>query len=119
MEAVSAYGAFAKSRVRDLPTRMGFALFLAGSAWVFSHQATCLLWLAAVAAAQVLDLWVASPLLRRPGLEPSRWRKGLFTLSLGVNATVYSAISVYFWFCLLYTSPSPRDRQKSRMPSSA
>ena len=23
------------------------------------------------------------------------------------------------WFCLLYTSPSPRDRQKSRMPSSA
>ena len=23
------------------------------------------------------------------------------------------------WPCLLYTSPSPRDRQKSRMPSSA
>ena len=26
---------------------------------------------------------------------------------------------VYPWVCLLYTSPSPRDRQKSRMPSSA
>ena len=25
----------------------------------------------------------------------------------------------YFTPCLLYTSPSPRDRQKSRMPSSA
>ena len=25
----------------------------------------------------------------------------------------------HVWFCLLYTSPSPRDRQKSRMPSSA
>ena len=24
-----------------------------------------------------------------------------------------------YWACLLYTSPSPRDRQKSRMPSSA
>ena len=24
-----------------------------------------------------------------------------------------------FFTCLLYTSPSPRDRQKSRMPSSA
>ena len=24
-----------------------------------------------------------------------------------------------FEYCLLYTSPSPRDRQKSRMPSSA
>ena len=29
-----------------------------------------------------------------------------------VNAAQYAA-------CLLYTSPSPRDRQKSRMPSSA
>ena len=26
---------------------------------------------------------------------------------------------VYYTACLLYTSPSPRDRQKSRMPSSA
>ena len=26
---------------------------------------------------------------------------------------------VAFSACLLYTSPSPRDRQKSRMPSSA
>ena len=28
---------------------------------------------------------------------------------------------IYLWmrYCLLYTSPSPRDRQKSRMPSSA
>ena len=25
----------------------------------------------------------------------------------------------YIIYCLLYTSPSPRDRQKSRMPSSA
>ena len=24
-----------------------------------------------------------------------------------------------YYACLLYTSPSPRDRQKSRMPSSA
>ena len=27
--------------------------------------------------------------------------------------------SAYLYICLLYTSPSPRDRQKSRMPSSA
>ena len=26
---------------------------------------------------------------------------------------------VFYYACLLYTSPSPRDRQKSRMPSSA
>ena len=28
-------------------------------------------------------------------------------------------MSAAYWACLLYTSPSPRDRQKSRMPSSA
>ena len=28
-------------------------------------------------------------------------------------------LSMYDFICLLYTSPSPRDRQKSRMPSSA
>ena len=28
-------------------------------------------------------------------------------------------LSLWFYTCLLYTSPSPRDRQKSRMPSSA
>ena len=29
------------------------------------------------------------------------------------------AISMLFFFCLLYTSPSPRDKRQSRMPSSA
>ena len=27
--------------------------------------------------------------------------------------------SEYYYICLLYTSPSPRDRTRSRMPSSA
>ena len=30
-----------------------------------------------------------------------------------------SAIAMSYWDCLLYTSPSPRDRTRSRMPSSA
>ena len=30
-----------------------------------------------------------------------------------------SAVMALLYICLLYTSPSPRDRQKSRMPSSA
>ena len=29
------------------------------------------------------------------------------------------SLALQRWLCLLYTSPSPRDRQKSRMPSSA
>ena len=39
-------------------------------------------------------------------------------MSGGVIAAMITEIVVYP-SCLLYTSPSPRDRQKSRMPSSA
>ena len=37
----------------------------------------------------------------------------------GTPHTAHTTAKVPFIFCLLYTSPSPRDRQKSRMPSSA
>ena len=42
----------------------------------------------------------------------------------GLNVEVHSAIlssgaSKYHCSCLLYTSPSPRDKRQSRMPSSA
>ena len=44
----------------------------------------------------------------RPGIVNERW----------IANTVKFAIPLAM-LCLLYTSPSPRDRQKSRMPSSA
>ena len=46
--------------------------------------------------------------------------------SVKINTNNYTTLSfegfrilAQYIFCLLYTSPSPRDRQKSRMPSSA
>ena len=33
--------------------------------------------------------------------------------------TVLAAMAVGLYACLLYTSPSPRDTERSRMPSSA
>ena len=39
--------------------------------------------------------------------------------SVQVVASVVVAGALLGMVCLLYTSPSPRDRQKSRMPSSA
>ena len=35
------------------------------------------------------------------------------------DAPILGVLNGIFYNCLLYTSPSPRDRQKSRMPSSA
>ena len=44
-------------------------------------------------------------------------------LSIGIEIAALSALAAISANmgknCLLYTSPSPRDRQKSRMPSSA
>ena len=37
------------------------------------------------------------------------------TIPVGVTYASFAGLCI----CLLYTSPSPRDRQKSRMPSSA
>ena len=40
-------------------------------------------------------------------------------ISKSLKKRANSCASIEFLDCLLYTSPSPRDRQKSRMPSSA
>ena len=45
---------------------------------------------------------------------PNRAHSELLSQQMGVMQERMDALS-----CLLYTSPSPRDRQKSRMPSSA
>ena len=49
-----------------------------------------------------------------PGLEPEPSAEAQIPLEeLNLSVRAYNCL------CLLYTSPSPRDRQKSRMPSSA
>ena len=55
-----------------------------------------------------------------------RWTEGTLPLWLIATAggmAVIFVLGIFFYGsyngCLLYTSPSPRDRQKSRMPSSA
>ena len=43
----------------------------------------------------------------------------LFLDNAMVRQQALNASNAQNYICLLYTSPSPRDRQKSRMPSSA
>ena len=45
----------------------------------------------------------------------SSWIGSLYSMNIGARSIQRHLSSV----CLLYTSPSPRDREKSRMPSSA
>ena len=52
-------------------------------------------------------------------IQPDGWlpAKGYANGMLTKDGTLH--IGGQIGCCLLYTSPSPRDRQKSRMPSSA
>ena len=56
---------------------------------------------------------VAQSIISQLEKDVAPWRKEW--LSRGYKPTSMSSKKP----CLLYTSPSPRDRQKSRMPSSA
>ena len=51
------------------------------------------------------------------------YAQDVYTVQAGDNlyriAMDNGTTEAYLMACLLYTSPSPRDRQKSRMPSSA
>ena len=58
------------------------------------------------------------------GRSYAGWNSGLGTSgacrsTATIQIDVEGVISYLSSICLLYTSPSPRDRQKSRMPSSA
>ena len=45
--------------------------------------------------------------------------RGASLQSSGIERVIADKMGMLATLCLLYTSPSPRDRQKSRMPSSA
>ena len=47
------------------------------------------------------------------------YQNGLTAENVVFAKAAGSILTNYAWTCLLYTSPSPRDRTRSRMPSSA
>ena len=54
-----------------------------------------------------------------PAVEQAARKGELRVIGMGMNQKELAANEVLSAGCLLYTSPSPRDRTRSRMPSSA
>src|SRR5665213_4513080 len=73
----------------------------------------------------IIDQGIATPFLEsifdiRNGQPVRRIQTSLEFVSVNRFHIHIACVVEGFWHaCLLYTSPSPRDRQKSRMPSSA
>ena len=53
-----------------------------------------------------------------PQASITKLRSGTYDKAAADNETLWKR-KVWDIYCLLYTSPSPRDRTRSRMPSSA
>ena len=65
-----------------------------------------------------LELWAAQQQMMQPG-SSNILSQQMLTLFENHAQEAIGLYSTPLQTCLLYTSPSPRDRQKSRMPSSA
>ena len=57
--------------------------------------------------------------VNRDGLDDNYDTRSAANGQIGLSATDAAATTAEALICLLYTSPSPRDRTRSRMPSSA
>ena len=51
--------------------------------------------------------------------ESTNFLDGIKTITVAGDTTSQTGMASHAYFCLLYTSPSPRDLSTSRMPSSA
>ena len=69
---------------------------------------------------QVVNVAMAVSMTGWKMLTISPWLTGMALIPVLVGLGVVQLfIRNLFWICLLYTSPSPRDRTRCRMPSSA
>ena len=63
------------------------------------------------------DLFAGDFLVDLASKDPEVWERSIAEVQRTIDIT--RDLTRYFTVCLLYTSPSPRDRSVSRMPSSA
>ena len=71
--------------------------------------------LAAIFALRMFGLFMLLPVFAVYGAELD----GATPLLIGTAIGAYGLMQALLQICLLYTSPSPRDKRQSRMPSSA
>ena len=77
-----------------------------------------LIWWGLVAVLVVVAAWFFGTLYRQRQTSNAHWKEQLDIIEY-FSESVFRQNTTEDIFCLLYTSPSPRDYAASRMPSSA
>jgi len=91
------YSAVATARARELPTRLGLALFIGGAAMVMAPSVWPVIWFLAMLAGQGID-WLAFRPFRGEPAVPTLAQNVLCIGSAALNTTLYSSIALYLWF---------------------
>ncbi|MES2033528.1 MAG: ATP-binding protein [Pseudomonadota bacterium] len=98
MAEANVYGAIALARAKDLPARLAFGLFIGAVGWLLIGGVTPLVWYGVMLAGQLTDAWIGAPMRRSPEAAVSRARRITYTVSISVNAAIYSALAAVVWF---------------------
>ena len=111
-----------KTIVSDIATTSELGAGKRRVAHLLGMYGTILFWLGSV----IMIFCYSSPSSETPLIWPIIWHLGAIMTILGgcwfwffLRVDVYSEAQPWYRICLLYTSPSPRDVEESRMPSSA
>ncbi|ADL00662.1 ATP-binding protein [Brevundimonas subvibrioides] len=91
------YAMIAQVRFRELKTRVGLALFIAGTAWFLTKGLWPIGWFAVVVVTQFIDWLVFRPTRLNTQMPLSRAYRVVMCLTTTLNVVVYSAISAYLW----------------------
>jgi signal transduction histidine kinase/AmiR/NasT family two-component response regulator len=91
------YAAVAVGRAKEVRQRIGFAVFIATAAWVFTRGWEPFAWFAAVVVMQMVDRWICLPVRDYTDREPPTSLKATLAISMATSALLFSSISVHIW----------------------
>ena len=98
MAEANVYAAIASARAKDMPARLGFGLFIGAVGWLLIGGAGPLIWYGVMVAGQLIDSWIGAAMRRTPDAPVGRARRIAYTVSISVNAAIYSALAALVFF---------------------
>ena len=93
-----AYAEVAARRAKELPGRLGFAVFIGMAAWTFVGGKGAVIWFVAVVISQGIDAVIADLPRRRAEQGPPAWFPAIYSASAFICGAIYSSACAYTWF---------------------